>query len=79
MPRSPLPAPQAVEIDDVMMSAPVMILCQNGLRLSRFVPLFIVVWMNDPMRGPCTEPTAPKRLVPPMTDEAIACNSQPSP
>jgi hypothetical protein len=24
------------------------------------------------------DPTAPKRLVPPMTEEAIACNSQPS-
>ena len=39
--------------------------------------MLIVVRMNDPMSGPCTEPTAPKRLVPPITDDAIACNSQP--
>ncbi|MGO7830693.1 hypothetical protein ACC690_39625, partial [Rhizobium johnstonii] len=26
----------------------------------------------------CTEPTAPNRLVPPMTEDAIACSSQPS-
>ena len=53
--------------------------CQNGLRLSRLAPLLIVVRMNEPISGPCTEPTAPNRLVPPMTDEAIACSSQPSP
>ena len=54
-----------------------MIRCQNGLRLSRFAPLLIVVRMNEPISGPCTEPTAPNRLVPPMTEEAIACSSQP--
>jgi hypothetical protein len=35
-------------------------------------PLLIVVRHDEPSSGPCTEPTAPHRLVPPITDEAIA-------
>ena len=62
----------------MMISAPVTMRCQNGLRFSRFAPLLNVVRMKEPIRGPGTVPTPPKRLVPPMTDEAIACNSHPS-
>ena len=63
----------------MMMSAPVMIVCQNELTLSRLAPLLIVCNMRAPMTGPWTEPTAPKRLAPPMTYEAIDCSSSPWP
>ena len=62
-----------------MISPPVMMRCQNGLTFSRFAPLLIVVSMNEPISGPWMMPTAPNRLVPPMTEAAIDCNSQPSP
>ncbi len=55
-----------------------MIRCQNAFTFKRFAPFLIVVRIKEPSRGPWMEPTAPKRLVPPMTDEAIASNSHPS-
>ena len=61
-----------------MISTPVMMRCQNELTFKRFAPLLMVARMKAPISGPWTEPTAPKRLVPPMTVEAIACSSHPS-
>ena len=39
----------------------------------------MVVSSIAPSTGPGTEPTAPNSEAPPITDEAIACSSQPSP
>ena len=41
--------------------------------------MFIVDKSVAPKTGPKTPPTAPKRLVPPITDEATAFNSQVKP
>jgi hypothetical protein len=72
-------AAQLVEIDDHDdQGRPVMMRCQNELTFIRFAPLLIVARMKAPSSGPWTDPTAPNRLVPPMTDDAIACSSQPS-
>ncbi len=48
-----------------------MIRCQNGLTFSRLAPLLMVVSSIDPSSGPVTLPTAPNRLVPPITEDAI--------
>ena len=61
-----------------MINRPVMMRCQNELTFRRLAPLLMVARMNAPISGPCTEPTAPNSDVPPMTEEAMACSSQPS-
>ncbi len=62
-----------------MIRPPVMMRCQNGFTFRRLAPLLMVVSRIAPRSGPGTLPTAPNRLAPPITDEAIDCSSQPSP
>ncbi len=51
--------------------------CQNEFTFIRLAPLRIVARMKAPSSGPQTVPTAPNRLVPPITEEAMASSSQP--
>src|SRR5579872_1864607 len=62
-----------------MIKTPVITRCQKEFTFSRLAPLLIVLISIAPSSGPGTLPTAPNKLVPPITEEAIDWSSQPSP
>ena len=61
------------------MITPVKIRCQYGCTFNKLAPLLIVERTVAPSTGPKTPPTAPNKLVPPITEEATACNSHVKP
>src|SRR6185369_3830068 len=59
----------------VMITTPITICWKNEDVPRRFSPLRSTPMMRAPIRVPCSVPTPPERLVPPMTVAAMASSS----